>query len=148
MAQKVDFIFVNALDLAEPTVVQAARLLERERIIKVIPVGPGQEKPTTPMLLVIKREHMERAAVLNALHTLLDTQPNVILRDDKEVPTMSEEYAKIRGFTPEEIQASLKPWIAQGRAAARIETERVAKASMISRCQKVRDSTKIYLRIV
>jgi len=128
MAQKVDFIFVNALDLAEPTIVQAARLLEKERIIKVIPVGPGQEKPTGPMLLVIKREHMERAAVLNALHTLLETQPNVILRADNERPTMSEEYATLRGFSPEEIQTELKPWIASGRAAARAETERVAKA--------------------
>src|SRR5438094_8187740 len=77
MAQKVDFIFVNAIDLADPAIVQAARLLEREGVVKVIPVGAGQERPTTSQLLIVKKEFMERAATYRALELLLENQPNV-----------------------------------------------------------------------
>src|SRR5882724_272435 len=127
-AQKVDFVFVNAIDLADPAIVQAARLLEKEGVVKVIPVGAGQERPTTSQLLIVKKEFMERAATYRALELLLENQPNVILRADNERPTMSEAYAKTRGFTDAEIETELKPWIQQGRAAARAEVERAAKA--------------------
>jgi hypothetical protein len=124
--RKTDTIFLTALDLADPEIVQAARLLEREQVVRIAVLGPGQDKSQEPAVMVIPAEKYGRHAVWAALETVRPA--GLVIRGSNEEPTISEAHARSRGFTEAEITAYLRPWIAQQRAAAeRLTREAVEK---------------------
>jgi len=122
MAEKSNHLFVDAGDLADPEVVAAIATLRREGVktasglpLTVITVGPGTEKPATTRVLVVPKEHMSKSHIWQALDAVVQRNPGVILRDDREVPTGSVEAAVERGFDKSEIEQHLMPWIKAAR---------------------------------
>jgi hypothetical protein len=51
-----------------------------------------------------------------------------VLRWESERPAVSVEYARLRGFSDEEIRAELRPWLAEGVARSEAEVEKQAAA--------------------
>ena len=113
--QKSDILFLTPLDLADPDVVKAARFLEGEKVCRVARLGDGQ--PTPPdYVLVVPKEKLENHQVWLALEKIV--RPGIVVRADNEVPTGTEESARTRGFTEDEIREHLRPWVAQGKTEA------------------------------
>jgi hypothetical protein len=128
MVARAEFLFVDAIDLADPTVVGATQVLAQEGVVKVVPIGAGQQKPTQPIVVVVKKDHLQQAHIFDALATVLKRSPNVILRDDAERPSISVDHSRSRGFEPAEIERELQPWVEEARVAVEAKLAEAKKA--------------------
>jgi hypothetical protein len=147
MAERTSFFFVDAGDLADPEVVQAIATLRREEVktdsgkrLEVVTMGTGQPKPPNQLLIVVPKAYMGKPSVFQALDRLRQCN-NVILRPDSEVPTGSEEAARERGFTEEEITQHLRPWIGEAHRNAQAAVDAAQKALDAALLQKAAVTT-------
>ncbi len=115
--QKFEMIFATPFDMHDPEFVQAAQLLEREGLVKGVHVIGNDETRPPGGFYVFPRGQMERSQICSAVE-IVTRKTLTVARDDKEVPMISEEFARGRGFTDAEIEPALKPWIQSSRDAA------------------------------
>jgi hypothetical protein len=125
--QKIKTVFLTNLDMLMPDIVQAAQLLTREKVIDgAVQMAPGQPYPEG-MLLIVPHEKLKLMPVYDALRKISEVT-GVVFRETGEVPVVSEEYARSRGFDDQEIETHLRPWVAQRQKTAGKRVEETKKA--------------------
>ena len=113
--QRTDLIWLTQWDAADPEVAKAARLVERRGIARVGVLPAGQTRPEGCFLVVPDEEYGD-AETYRALEVLCP--PGLVIRWASEKPMISEAYAKQRGFTEQEIEKHLRPWITEQKLQA------------------------------
>jgi hypothetical protein len=115
--EKTMTVFLSNIDMLTPEIVEAARFLEREGVIDgAVQFAPGTKRPPAT-LLIVPQEKLKLTTVYDALSRISDAT-GMVFRDSVEIPAVSEEFARARGFTEQEIEVHLRPQVASRRKAA------------------------------
>lgn len=117
----------------DPATVEAMVRLARARVLRFKLSDWDAELREQPPL-VLPDEFFGDASTYRALAQIGEVA-QMVIRAESEIPTVSVELARERGFSEAEIDEHLRPWIAEGKAASEAAVKEAEQKVVMARAE-------------